>query len=290
MTFLDSLPEELSVKIPSLGQWLDIKPVGGGDINEAYQIRFSEGRAFLKVNEASRFPEMFRLEADALKSLKRHSGFRIPETYGWGSLEGKQWLLMKWLDSRPPTGNFWLDFAEKLAYLHWQSAATFGWPEDNYIGSLVQANAQKDSWTEFYAECRLMPMAEKAARAGFFAQGDIQKLEKLINRLPEICPPEPPAHLHGDLWSGNYLCSSDGEPVLIDPAVYYGHREMDLAMMRLFGGFPQKVFDQYEAVYPLTPGFSERVSLWQLFPLLVHLNLFGSAYLGQCRSIIGAFS
>lgn len=177
-----------------------------------------------------------------------------------------------------------------MAQLHRNSSSQFGWKKNNYIGALLQLNSEREQWWEFYAECRLEPLFAKAFDQGYLESGDRRSLEALINRLEELIPKESPALLHGDLWSGNCISNPKGEPLLIDPAVYYGHREMDLAMMKLFGGFGARVFQAYNEEFPLEKDWEERLSIHQLYPLLVHLNLFGSTYLASCRRVWEPFA
>jgi protein-ribulosamine 3-kinase len=163
--------------------------------------------------------------------------------------------------------------------LHRSGAERFGWPRSNYVGSEPQDNTEEADWPSFYVRRRLEPQLERAHARGLASASMRRGLERLVARMPELAgAPEPPSRLHGDLWSGNAFAAADGAPVLIDPAVYGGHREIDLAMMRLFGGFSERVFDAYEEEWPLAPGNEARVALYQLYPLLVHVNLFGAGY------------
>lgn len=177
-----------------------------------------------------------------------------------------------------------------LAALHQCTQSDFGWEQDNYIGSLIQTNALLKDWPEFFAEYRILALSRKAFNAGLIDRADLKAIDSFLNRYPELLPQEKPALVHGDLWSGNVLYTKDGTPALIDPAVYYGHREMDLAMMQLFGGFPQTVFDTYTAYYPLEGDWQSRIKYQQLYPLLVHLVLFGPSYRSSCREVWKPFS
>jgi fructosamine-3-kinase len=190
-----------------------------------------------------------------------------------------------------PTGAPACDFDEKLgrglAALHRFGASGFGLDHDNFIGSLPQANAPIGSWPEFYRERRLEAQLRRAADEGRASTRMRQGFERLFRVLDDLCgPAEPPARLHGDLWGGNLLCDDRGAPCLIDPAVYGGHREMDLGMMRLFGGFGARVFEAYDEVWPLADGHHERVPLYQLYPLMVHVNLFGGSYVGSVEAAL----
>nr|WP_162276804.1 fructosamine kinase family protein [Mucilaginibacter pedocola] len=157
------------------------------------------------------------------------------------------------------------------------------------IGSLHQSNRQHKSWADFYAEERLQPLVKMAVDSRELGKSDIQQFDKLYAKLPELFDLEPPALIHGDLWSGNFLIDIKGIPFLIDPAVYLGHREMDLALTTLFGGFGATFYEAYQQHYPLSPGFQQRIKLWCLYPLLVHVNLFGGGYSNQLRSHLNAY-
>lgn len=173
--------------------------------------------------------------------------------------------------------------------MHRNSSGQFGLDHDNYIGSLPQRNRFSASWAEFFVRERLAVQLQLAIDGGRIERQIASKFSAVFQRLHEWVPAEPPALLHGDLWSGNLLTSFAGNPCLIDPAVYFGHREMDLAMMRLFGGFHVDCFHAYAETFPLTPGFEDRADLYNLYPLLVHVNLFGGGYAAQVASIINRF-
>lgn len=179
---------------------------------------------------------------------------------------------------------------EDLAKLHRNSAENFGLDQDNYIGSLPQSNAHAVNWAEFFAAQRIEPQLRMAADGNFFSSAERKNFDRLLSRIDDIVPQEKPALIHGDLWSGNYLYDAEGKPVLIDPAVYYGHREMDIAMMHLFGGFAPEVFRSYNERFPLESGWKDRVDFHNLYPLLVHVNLFGGGYAGQVKSILRKFA
>ena len=197
------------------------------------------------------------------------------------------WLALAWLAPGPAAVGHDEALGTGLARLHACRPASFGLDHDNFIGTLPQANGALPTWADFYGERRLRPQVARAARAGLLPTSLRRDLEHLIERLPLLVgPAEPPARLHGDLWGGNAHTDARGQPVLIDPAAYGGHREVDLAMMRLFGGFAPRVFDAYAASTPLAPGHEARISLYQLYPLLVHLNLFGTGYLRQVADAV----
>lgn len=182
----------------------------------------------------------------------------------------------------------WLVFAECLAKVHKTTNDDFGLNHDNYIGSIPQVNSKKETWADFFVECRLNPMLKRSVDLGLLNKNDIRSFERFYNEIGSLFPKEAPALLHGDLWSGNRFFSING-PVLIDPAVYFGHRDMDIAMSKLFGGFPNEFYEQYNEFHPLAKGWMERVQFCNLYPLLVHTVLFGSSYVGSVRRIIDRF-
>ena len=229
---------------------------------------------------------MFAAEKQGLELLGQSNTFRIPEVIGHGVFDDDSYLLLEYIPSVKRKSDFWTDFGQKLAKLHAHSSASFGLEIDNYIGSLPQFNASAATPAEFYIQQRLEPQFKIAHESGRL----VFDTDAFYTSVSDIVPNEPPALIHGDLWNGNYMVDDLGDPVLIDPAVAYSIREMDLGMMQLFGGFPETVYSVYNELFPLTTGWRERTSLWQLYYLLVHLNLFGSGYLGQVKSAIAKYS
>ncbi|MFN8351184.1 MAG: fructosamine kinase family protein [Flavobacteriales bacterium] len=266
------------------GQPVDIEqavPVGGGSINDAYRLHTTHGTWFAKVNSADRFPSLFEAEADGLRRLAATGTLRTPAVIAHGEDHDDSYLLLEHITTGLRTPAFWTAFGEGLAHLHRHSAPHFGLERNNYIGALPQVNTPADSWPAFFLHARLEPLVKQARDRRRLEAATALRFERLYTRLDQLFPPEPPALLHGDLWSGNFLCDAEGRPVLLDPAVYYGHREMDLAMARLFGGFEPGFFEAYQHTHPLEPGWAERVDLCNLYPLLVHTLLFGGTYARQ---------
>lgn len=259
--------------------------LSGGSINQVLFLETSEGKMVVKLNRAKEFPKMFEAEKLGLETLKSSKSFKIPEVFSVGKHQGTAYLLMEYVPQGKPVTNFWQIFARKLAELHQNSNSYFGFPTSNYIGSLPQFNEKEITAAEFYISQRLRPQFKLAIGKGF----SFENLETVFKNIASEIPNEKPALIHGDLWNGNYLVAENGRPCLIDPAVCYGPREMDLAMMQLFGGFPNTVFSIYDEIFPLEPEFKGRVALWQLYYLLVHLNLFGAGYLPQVKTIVSDF-
>jgi protein-ribulosamine 3-kinase len=283
--------ERLRTKLEArLGSPLShVSAAGGGDINQTCGIELADGRRlFVKTHDAA--PQgMYVCEARGLAWLAQTRTLRVPEVIvaTEADAEGPACLVLETIELGRRSSTFDEALGAGLARLHQTGAASFGFDHDNYIALLPQANGSLATWPRFYAERRIGPQTQLALRSGRIAAKLARRLDTLCEKLEALLgPAEPPARLHGDLWSGNLLCDAQGQPCIIDPAVYGGHREMDLAMMRLFGGFSERVFAAYEAVYPLAPGHSERVPLYQLYPLLVHVNLFGGHYAAQVEQLL----
>jgi protein-ribulosamine 3-kinase len=265
------------------------QPVSGGDINQAFCLQTNTGKFFLKTNDGERFPGMLKAEASGLEFLRKSGGFTIPAVMGYGDWEPQQYLVLGWIQAGSPCVDFWENFGSTLALLHRQTQPCFGLSFDNYIGSLPQTNFETATFFDFYAQYRLQPTVKILRDKGALSVADIANFSRLFNRLEQLIPEEPPALLHGDLWAGNYMVGEKGEPVLIDPAPYYGHREMDIAMTQLFGGFVKKMLDVYNESFPLEKDWKMRIALFQLYPILVHAVLFGGHYTGSAVSTMKSY-
>ncbi|MFN3342979.1 MAG: fructosamine kinase family protein [Flavobacteriales bacterium] len=258
----------------------------GGSINECYILDTNKGNYFIKRNDAVDFPGMFSEEAKGLIALRSTQTLRIPEVIEVGHFKSYAFLLLEYLERGTPSNAVWDKFGEQLALLHKHSNEHYGWSSENYIGSLNQTNTNFNSWTEFLIHTRLESQALLALTNKKIDRKLYDKFQQLYTKLDSVFPVELPAMLHGDLWSGNFLALASGEVAVFDPAIYYGHREMDLAMTRLFGGFNQRFYDAYNAHYPLINDWQKRVDICQLYPLLVHVNLFGGGYVHQVEMIV----
>jgi len=267
------------------------EPVHGGDINDAYCLYGGNEKYFLKVNDANRYPGMFENETRGLNALAKYlPALVIPRVIQNGAVEQQQYLLLQWIEKGLPRKDFWESFGRSLALMHLQVQDYFGWEEDNYIGSLQQNNSRHSEWHIFFSECRILPLAKILFNAGTFSKGDLTAAESFCAQSNQWFPPEPPALLHGDLWSGNYMISATGYAAVYDPAVYYGHREMDIGMTKLFGGFDQRFFAAYQEIYAMEQNWIQRLPLTQLYPLLVHAVLFGGHYVSSTREILKQFA
>lgn len=261
-----------------------LHPVPGGDINQAYRCDLGGGRRIFVKTHPQAAAGLYTREAEGLAWLAE-GGARVPPVLAVSDT-GPRWLALAWIDAGRRADDFDAQLGEMLARLHSTTAPHFGLDDDNFIGPLPQPNDPQSDWATFYGEQRLWPMAQRAHAERRLSASDLADVQALVQQLPErVGPPEPPARLHGDLWAGNVMCDARGAPMLIDPACYAGHREIDLAMLALFGRVSPSLLTAYDAVYPRSPGFEQRVSLYQLYPLLVHAALFGGGYGSQAGAV-----
>ena len=285
---MSSVPNTLQQHITEKLSW-SVKafhPASGGCINQGGELVTAEGSYFLKWNYLQRYPQMIEMESNGLSLLKSANCIGVPEVIHVGKSGDLQFIILSFVKSGRRAKNYWSLLGERLANLHRHTHTHFGLDQNNYIGSLIQNNFAKQNWLEFFVEQRLEVQLTLAERNGKI-KADIRKqFEQLYQKLPGLFPLEKPALLHGDLWSGNVMINEQGEPTLIDPAVYYGDREAELAFTQLFGGFEQEFYQAYHEVFPLTKGFDSRTDLYNLYPLLVHVNLFGGRYLQQVENIL----
>ncbi len=268
-----------------------VSVLGGGDINEAYEVRLvGGGTVFVKINPAvASAGAMFEAEARGLRWLSAAGELRVPQVLAVsrGTERCPAFLALEYLRPGRRVSDFDERLGRGLAALHRYGADGFGLDHENFIGRLPQTNQSCDTWADFYRERRLRVQLRLIEKSGLASGSLLRGFDELFGRLDVLVgPSEPPARLHGDLWGGNLHVDDAGHPCLIDPAVYGGHREVDLAMMRLFGGFGPRVFSAYDEAYPLPLGHAERISLYQLYPLLVHVNHFGVGYLASVEGAL----
>lgn len=261
------------------------RPVGGGGISAAWQLQVSNGSIFLKTGDADAF-EMFAAEAAGLRELETANTVRVPRVLAVARGEGVAILALEWLDLVSPSRETQRLLGAQLAELHRHTQDQFGWYRDNTIGLTPQSNRRGDCWVDFFGKQRLEYQLRLASQNGF-ADTLGQPGHKLLEQLHQLLAGYTPkaSLLHGDLWGGNWA-SINGQPVIYDPAVYYGDRETDLAMMKLFGGFGADFYAAYNDCWPLDAGNERRLPLYQLYHVLNHLNLFGGGYLAQAQMII----
>ena len=259
----------------------------GGDINQVYHCFMKNNQLVVKVNIAGKFPNMFEKEKKGLKLLEQ-SNFKIPKILSIGSFRKLDYLILEYI--KPGKAINWKKFGENLANLHLITNDKFGLGYDNYIGSINQINTYENNWLNFYTNHRIIKLTIIARNKNLLNSQDCKKIESICNSFKNIIPNTLPSLVHGDLWSGNLFFSENGSPVLIDPAVYFGHPEIDWAMLDLFGNYPEHSFEIYNEIKPLDVGFKERIGIHQLYPLLVHLVLFGKTYYNSVMSKVKLYS
>jgi protein-ribulosamine 3-kinase len=264
-----------------------LQPVRGGDINEAFRITYGNQTFFVKTNSNDRFPGMMQAEAKGLELIRNTGCVRVPEVIGAGTSGNQQFLILEWVNTgNPAAGAEALGSA--LAALHRNTAELFGLDHHNYMGALLQKNDRSETFSEFFLGSRILPQLQLAKAKGLIPSSLVDPA--LYERVLQAhFADEAPALVHGDLWSGNFMIDSRGEPYLIDPAVAFSSREVDIAMTRLFGGFPDQFYEAYCRHFPLRPGWKDRIPLLNLYPLLIHLNLFGESYLPAVLRSVDCF-
>ncbi len=291
-----SLNEALSAWFGEPVSVLGRTPLSGGDINEAYRLSLSNGAAVFLKRNALRCAPMLEAEVAGLEALRGTGAIGVPAVLGYGieATTDSAFLLLEYLESGRRIPRYWEAFGHALAALHRADttglvspdpALPYGFSQDNFIGRTPQKNAPRGSWVSFFRDCRLLPQIELAA--GYWDGKTRKQLDHLLDRLEDLLPePAFPALLHGDLWGGNAMCGPDGRAWIIDPAVYVGHFEADLAMTELFGGFSPAFYLAYHEANPIDKGYRGRRDLYNLYHLLNHLNLFGPSYYSSTLHIL----
>lgn len=263
--------------------------VSGGCINNAVKLQTQEGNFFVKWNVQS-LEGMFEAEAKGLALIAETQEIATPKVLGLGKKGDKAYLMLDFVSASFPKQNFWKNFGASLAKMHQHHQGYFGLDFDNYIGSLPQYNQIHQEGLAFFIEKRLRIQSGLALYNNQISKELYQKFDELYKKLPDIVPNEDPALLHGDLWSGNYMIDAGGQPLLIDPAVYYGYREAEIAFTKLFGGFEEDFYLAYHEELPLEKGFENRMDIYNLYPLLVHVNLFGAGYLSGVKRTLEKYT
>lgn len=263
-----------------------VHAVSGGDISTAYRIDTPNHSYFLKSNNSSNGLKMFQAEAHGLQLIHDTNTIKTPKVLAYDTFQNISFLLMEFIQSKAPSNDDFKNLGLKLAELHQVNNDTFGLELDNFIGSLNQINSPHISWVNFYTKERLIPQLELAKQKRLLSDNECPSAKRIEESLNLLFENIKPSLLHGDLWTGNYLISTDGTPYLIDPAIYYGHHEVDIAMTKLFGGFGTEFYMAYHSVFPEDFNTDTRIEIYQLYYLLVHLNLFGSSYYQSVKSIL----
>lgn len=258
-------------------------PISGGDINQAFLLSDEQQSYFIKLNTAARL-DMFIAESQALKAILKSNSIRAPRPITHGRSADHAFLVLEAITFGPLSSNSWQHMGQQLAALHRSTTDRHGWHRDNTIGSTPQHNTCSSDWTEFFRNQRLKPQFELAHRNGI----PLEHAQALLNHVPALLKDHQPspALLHGDLWSGNASFCHDGTPVLFDPASYYGDRETDLAFSEYFGGFAPEFYDSYNEAWPLPSGYQQRKTLYNLYHVLNHANLFGGNYVTEAQQMI----
>lgn len=264
------------------------RSVGGGCINQGYFISDGQCSYFVKINRATKIA-MFEAEALGLNEIHDTGTIRVPKSICSGVAGNSCYLVMEWLSMGKGNPKSWQEMGHRLAamhkyYLTADGEKKFGWHINNTIGAIPQINTWTQNWVEFYLKHRLAYQFELAKRRG----SHFPQAEQLLSAIPKLLSGHQaqPSLVHGDLWGGNAGFTEEGEPVIFDPATYYGDREVDIAMTELFGGFPAAFYRAYNEVFPLNKGYEKRKILYNLYHIINHFNLFGSGYVGQANSMI----
>lgn len=281
--FISHLSSRLGSKI------LSYKSISGGDISSAYHIKTQNQDYFLKINSNKYASSMFITEKEGLDTIAKTNTIATPKVYFIGSFKNYSYIIMEYLEATRPTPNALEKFGKQLAKLHQTKAKEFGFGHNNFIGNLHQLNTYNNDWYSFYINKRLLPQINLAKSKGFLSENEVPNIIKTQSALDYLFKNVTPSLLHGDLWNGNFLIATNDVPYLIDPASYYGHSEVDIAMSKLFGGFSSGFYNAYHNIIPQDEHTNIRVEIYQLYYLLVHLNLFGRSYYTSVKSILSKY-
>jgi protein-ribulosamine 3-kinase len=265
---------------------LSLNLISGGDISLSYKINTSKNCYFIKTNTSSKAFEMFKAEDFGLNLIHDTKTIATPTVIDCGKYQKSSYLIMEFVESKSPSSLDFENLGSKLGELHLNSSNVFGLNQNNFIGSLPQSNKQNTSWVKFYTNERLLPQLQLAKQKGLLSNNECPSEKIISEKLENLFLDVKPSLLHGDLWSGNYMISKEGTPYLIDPAIYYGDYEVDLAMSKLFGGFGESFYRAHSKYFPVTQKTSSRIEIYQLYYLMVHLNLFGKSYYDSVKSIL----
>lgn len=272
-----------------------VRPVAGGDINDAHLVLLNDGRRIFLKENLERNIRFFETEQTGLAAIRDTGTIGVPEVMKTGIASGRAYLMMEYLEAAPEKKDFWERFGRDLAAMHradsskWTPGGKYGFTGDNFIGAGKQVNCVYEDWIPFFRDCRLEVQYRWAQE--YFDASARSAMQRLLDHLEEyLIEPEQPSLLHGDLWGGNFVTGPDGYAWLIDPAVYVGHAEADLAMTELFGGFAPAFYDAYREAGSILPGYADRREIYNLYHLLNHLNLFGGGYYGAVMHILRRYA
>lgn len=261
----------------------------GGNFNLAVRLRVKNTEYFIKWTQGDH-QGPFEAEAKNLQMIHATDAIQVPQVLGVGQLDEKEYLMMECIESADKHANYWHDFGEKLAHLHKNTSSLgHGLEYTNFIGAATQENSWKKDGVDFFIENRLNKQVDRALYDRKITPELAENFQRLYEKLPDLLPHEAPALIHGDLWSGNAMVNEQGLVTLVDPCCYYGLREAELAFTTMFGGFDTKFYEAYHATFPIEKGFHERIPLYNLYPLMVHVNLFGEGYLPAVNKILASY-
>ena len=280
--FLQYISEQIGIPVE------DYKSISGGDISDAYLIKTKADNFFIKINRLVNALVMFEVEKAGLEAISNTHTINAPKVIGTGIFEDTAYLVLKAIVTKTPTAFEMAKFGTQLAFMHKKSSENgkYGFHSDNFIGRLPQLNTWHADWPSFYATERIQVQLDMSKSKRLLFSDEISSIENILKTCQQYLSGKVPSLLHGDLWGGNYLVSKNGIPYLIDPAVYFGHSEVDIAMSKLFGGFSQEFYDAYQEIIPFDELTENRIELYQLYYLLVHLNMFGTSYKHSVMTII----
>ena len=265
----------------------DVQSLSGGSISSAYLLKWDKGAYFLKVNSTDDALEMFRAEQKGLLAIEETATIAVPKVHHVEEYDNKAFLIMDYVESKSANSHDYRNLGTQLAKLHLNHKDKFGFIADNFIGKLPQSNTQHADWPSFYWHERIAPQLQLAKQKQLLKANEIMSEQTAATVFEELLGKDvQPSLLHGDLWAGNYLIATDGTPYLIDPAVYWGHSMVDIAMSQLFGGFSNEFYTAYHEIIPKTANYQAQIDLYQLYFLLVHLNMFGRSYYGGVATIL----
>ena len=262
-------------------------PVGGGSINDAFRYSLGNEEFFIKFN--NEVEGIIDREVDGLNAIARLNCIDTPELIAYEKFNDYEILVLRFVNSGLITPKTWDSFGKRLAEMHQKPAPYYGWYQNNFIGSLPQSNDKTNNFIEFFISQRLEPQIKLAKENQYFSAREMKKFDHLFQNLSETLPKTQPSLVHGDLWSGNFIIGESETPYLIDPSIHYNFRETDIAFTHLFGGFDSEFYDAYNYHYPLEPNFQDRIALYNIYPLLVHLNLFGTGYYNSVMSSLNQY-
>lgn len=288
---LDTIIEKIEVKLDAtfrLKSVRDVPSIGQG--NHSHVLEAEPISYFVKTN-VGKPKDFFEKEADGLHmlSIAVRRKLLVPRPLFWGELDETQFLVMEYIPMIGPSVGFFEQLGTGMAHLHQSTNHFFGLQEDNYVGPDNQVNGKYENWNTFYTKARVLPQMQKAFDNQSITSEDVKKIENICFQLPNLLPQEKPALLHGDFWLGNASATKEGIPTIFDPSVYYGFREIDIAMSQLMGGFEEIFYSAYNAAYPLAKGWQQRIGINQLYSLLVLINNYSKDYYEKLKNVIKAF-